>query len=277
MKKTGKIISAQFSELGKSEKFFVVLLMGVGFALYFSNPFLRFANTCSLSIHPAESYIISGSTRNSFTCMTLFGVMLLTFDAPFFSDRSIYEIARVGKGQWLVSKVLFLFLVTLLYNLLIFAVSVVLSLFSAHALAWNDWSSAMQKLTQIQVVNSQLSFSYPDFISAVSPWMAAGITWLLNSAYCLVLALIMMDCNILWGGTKGWPIAAGIHILGFAIKNNAFLLRDLGITFSLSECALPAQQFGPSSSEVLYSAFYFTIIILGLLIPSKWLKRRLVL
>lgn len=280
MKKIVKIIVAQFSEFWKNERAFIVILMGAAFACYFNSQFLRFANTMSLALNPVECYIINGSSRRSFTCIILFGVLLLTFDVPYFSDRSIFEISRVGKRQWLVSKTLFLFLEIFLYNLFIFAVTIALSLFSTNSLVWDAWSPAMKHLTMSGTVGMNtfdLYFPYREFTAALSPWMATWITFLFNSAYCLVLVLIMMDCNILLGGTKGWPIGVGIHILGYVVSNNGHgvLFR---YAFSLLDCAFPAHQFSStSSSEVFFSGIIFFIVIIELLLPVKWLGKRLVL
>lgn len=271
-----KIIAAQFSELGKNERAIAVILAGAALSCYFSGQFLRMANTALLPVNPVESYVVSGSSRNNFTCAILFGVMLLTFDAPFFTDRSIYEIAIVGKHQWLVSKILFLFLEVLLYNLFIFGFTVVVSLLSAYSLIWTSWSPAMNLLTESGQIISGIYFSFPDFTAAVSPWTAAWMTYLLNSGYCLVLALVMMICNILLGSTKGWPIAAGIHILGYVVGNNGNGVV-FQFSFSLLDCALPAHQFSSTSNmDVIDSAIIFAVILLGLLLPSKWFRKRLI-
>lgn len=279
MRKTGKIIVAQFSEFGKNERTFIIFLMGAAVACYFISQFLRFANTITLAVNPVECYIINGSCRESFTCVFLFGALLLTFDMPYFSNRSVYEIARVGKQQWLVSKILFLVLEILLYNLFIFAITFLLSLFFTKKLVWGIWSPTMKCLTESGAFanNFDLYFPYQDYTTAVSPWTAVWITFLLNSAYCLVLALIIMNCNILLGGTKGWPIGIGVHVLNYVVSNNGHgvLFR---FAFSLLDCALPAHQFfNKSFSDFFLSGILFGSIIFALLLPIKWLRKRLVL
>lgn len=280
MKKAGKIIAAQFGELWKKEKVFAVILVGVVFICYYGNRFLRFSNTMALALNPVECYIINGSSRSNFTCITLFEILFLTFDAPYWEERSIYEIARVGKQQWLRSKTLFLFFEVALYNLFILVLSFILSLFSANSIVWNVWSPAMKKLTEsgtFALNNFGLYFPYRDFTAVASPWMAAWITYLFNSAYCLILALIMMNCNILLGGMKGWPIGVGVHILGYVVSNNGHGVV-FQYEFSLLDCAFPAHQFSvSSSSKAIFSGIIFTFIIFGLLLPIKKLGKRLIL
>lgn len=79
-----KLLAAQVSEHAKSEKSLAVILLGVGMVCYFGSRYFRFANLNTMAVNPVESFIILGSDQRSFTCMTFFPLMLLTFDAPFF-------------------------------------------------------------------------------------------------------------------------------------------------------------------------------------------------
>lgn len=273
-----KLLAAQGAEHAKSEKFLAVILLGVGMVCYFGSRYFRFANLNTMTVNPVESFIILGSDQRSFTCVTFFPLMLLTFDAPFFSDRSVYEIVRVGKRPWLTSKILFVVLEILMYQLMVFGFSVLLSFCSARTMVWKGWSPAMEYLTgdgwQLVASRFQLSFPYPGFTQALSPWEAVGVTSLFNGAYCLVLALVMISCNILLKDTKGWVIAAAIHILGYVIHNSGSgILFRFG--FSLLNCALPAWQFsGSSHGDAIVSGITFAVLLL-LLLPIRTLERRL--
>ena len=90
----------------------------------------------------------------------------------------------------------------------------------------------------------------------------------------MVLALVMISCNILLKDTKGWVIAAAIHILGYVIHNSGRgILFRLG--FSLLNCALPAWQFsGSSHGDAIVSGITFAVLLL-LLLPIRTLERRL--
>lgn len=274
----GKLLAAQVSEHGKNEKSLAVILLGVGMVCYFGSRYFRFANLNAMGVNPLESFIILGSDQRSFTCVTFFPLILLTFDAPFTSDRSVSEIVRVGKRRWLISKILFVVLEILVYQLLVFAFSVLLSVFSARSMVWKGWSPAMEYLSgrgwRLAASKFQLAFSYPEFTQFLSPWGAVGVTVLFNGAYCLALTLVMVNCNILLKDTKGWVIAVAIHILGYVIDNNGSgLLFQFG--FSLLNCAMPAWQFsGSSYGNAIVSGVTFTVLIL-LLLPIRTLERRL--
>lgn len=274
-----KLLAAQVSEHAKSEKSLAMILLGVGMVCYFGNRYFRFANLNSMAVNPVESFVILGSDQRSFTCVTFFSLMLLTFDAPFFSDRSVYEIVRAGKHRWLTSKILFVVLEILMYQLLVFGFSVLLSVCSARTMVWKGWSPAMEYLTgggwQLAASKFQLTFFYPGFTHALSPLGAVGVTILFNGAYCLVLTLVMVNSNILLKDTKGWVIAAAIHILGYVINNNGSgILFRFG--FSLLNCALPAWQFsGSSYVNAIVSGVTFAVLIL-LLLPIRTLERRLI-
>lgn len=260
-----KLLAAQVSEHAKSEKSLAVILLGVGMVCYFGSRYFRFANQNAMAINPVESFIILGSGQQSFTCVTFFALMLLTIDAPYFSDRSIYEIVRVGKHRWLTSKIQFVVLEILIYQLLVFVFSVLLSFCSARALMWKGWSPAMKYLVgdnwQLASIQFQLSFPYPGFTQALSPWIAVWVTILYNGAYCLVLVSVMVNCNILLKDTKGWVVAVAIHILGYVIYNNGSgTLFRFG--FSLLKCALPAWQFSDSSyGNAIVSGIVFALLI----------------
>lgn len=243
MKTMGNLLSAQAGELLQSHRAAAVALLGVGMSCYYSGSYLQFANKAALAVHPLEAFIINGSCRNSFTCVTLFPLLLLCFDAPYLSDRSPYEIARVGKGRWLRAKLAFLALAAVGYCLYLLAVSAVLTVFSTRSLCWTLWSPAMELLTKLNsVTTGGLYFYFPGLTEGTSPLGAAALTVLLNAAYCLVLCLIITLCNVLGGGARGWIAAAAVHIVNFVMINNGgFLFR---LDFSLLEEAFPATSVG---------------------------------
>lgn len=275
-----KLLSAQGLDHAKSEKSLAAILLGVGMVCYFGSRYFRFANLNTMAVNPVESFIILGSDRSSFTCITCFALMLLTFDAPFFSDRSVYEIVRVGKNRWLISKILFVVLEVLMYQMLVFGFSVLLSVCSARTMVWRGWSPAMEYLVgdnwQLTATRFRLYFPYPGFPQALSPWEAVGVTILFNGAYCFVLTLVMLNCNILMKDTKGWVIAAAIHILGYVIYNNGNgIMFRFG--FSLLNHALPSWQFtGNSYGDAIVSGVVFTVLIVLLLLPIRNLGKRLI-
>ncbi len=275
-----KLLSAQVSEAARSERALAALLLGVGMVCYFCSGYLRFANTCAKAVHPVESYIILGSQTKSFTCAVFMPLMLLTFDAPCLSERSVYEIVRVGKKRWLRAKIQFLVLEVVVYQLLILGFSMLLTVCSARELVGRDWSPAMDYLTGaaqgLARREFNLYFPYPEMMQSLSPWASAGVTFLLNGAYCLVLALVMVHCNILLKDTRGWVVAAGIHILGFVISHNGGLFFRLD--FSLLECALAAWQLAANSWRyAALSGAVFAGALAVLLLPlgklEKWLIR----
>ena len=99
----------------------------------------------------------------------------------------------------------------------------------------------------------------------------ALITLVFNSAYCLVLALIMLLANILLGGTKGWTSAIAIHILGYVIGNNGNgLVFKFG--FSLLDWAMPASR----GADLLLPGFMFAGILAALLMTAGKAEKRLV-
>ena len=270
MKNIGKILGAQLCDLQKSEKFIGVILLGAALSSYFGSLYFRFANEAYLAVNPLESYILNGSTKANFTCTVLFPLMLLSFDAPYFSDRSIYEISRVGRKQWLTAKNWFLILEVLSYNLFCLGISLLFSLFSARDISWVHWGGAILRLAR-SGGGVFLNFPYSDFLSAYSPMTGALITLVFNSAYCLVLALIMLLANILLGGTKGWPIAIAIHILGYVIGNNGNgLVFKFG--FSLLDWAMPASR----GADLLLPGLMFAGILAALLMTAGQAEKRLV-
>lgn len=278
--KKSMLISAQFSEFLSTEKNLAVFFLGAVLSLYYSNFYLRFSNFIGKSVNPLECYIVIGSSKVPFTCCILLCLLLLTFDMPNFSGRSTLEIVRVGKKDWLTSKISFLLLLVLLYSTFSLLITVLISVASSNLLIWGEWSGTMNELIgpgkTVALNRFRLFFDYPTFIKNCSVWRAATITFLFNYAYCLVLALIMMFGNIMLNSTKGWIIAIGIHVLNFVISNNGNGVI-FNFSFSLLDCALPAGQFGTSTStNVAISTIAFAALIYFLLLPTKWLQKRLV-
>lgn len=238
-------------------------LLGAALCLYNISGYFRFSNAIGSSVQIFEAYIIAGSSATSFLALFL-GSLLLISDAPFVTPSSRYEIVRMGRKNWLSSQILYIVLSCALYSLVMLCVCVIYSLACGRVTVSNLWSPAISMLAEKQpifAVNKfRISFSYPGYIHAVSPFLAVLLTLFFSTAYSSVLGMCIMFFNLLSNQNWGWIPAAVLHILGYVVYANGGY-SFVPVKFSLFSCALPAYLFEPAfDMSPLYSLTVFVVL-----------------
>lgn len=253
--------------------------IGFGLCMIYVFRFISLCNAMGATCQIVEPYIIMGNmSKHSFTGIFL-GCMVVLSDVPFINKQSPYEILRVGTRTWLRSQIAYIFIATLLYNFVIFIICVTLGIAKSNVCFDNKWSNVMTLLAVRQptfaVSNFKVFFPYEDFIAAVTPYIGALLTLLFNSAYCIIVVLLMFIINI-WSKTNiGWIASAAVHILGYVISNNRNIFFDFNI--SLLECAFPATLFSKDAPlGPFWAGWYLLTLLLVLTEISQKSHQRLV-
>lgn len=233
----------QIRDWRSQPKNLIAILLSVGLMIPLVQSYAEFTDMLGSSAHAVDIFVIAGSTISMFT-RTLLGWLVLISDAPFITPRSSYEIMRMGRKSWIISRIFYMILSCWIYLILNILVCIVL-LRTKIPLTFNSqWSQPMYMLAEKQpefaVQSFSLLFPYPEFIHRWGPWQAEAVTFLCNSLYMLLLGSIVFVVNIRTHKNLGWVIASGFHMVGYTIYMNHYSLP--GMQFHPLSVALPASE-----------------------------------
>jgi hypothetical protein len=245
----------------------VIMALAFGFALLCIKgyPFLKFAAFVRSDVQAVEMFVLCGSDGFAFLALFL-GNLLLLSNAPFISETTTYEMLRLGKKRWIDSKIIYIVLGSVIYSLVLILASTILSCIKGTVNFSNEWSYAMKELAIKQptyaIDSFQISFPQKEFVTAANPYSAALLTVICNSAYSILICLVMMTVNIFSTHNFGWIAASVIHILGYAIYANS----GIGIPMRCSPFCngMPANFFktGNWFPVIGVVCFYLAIILI---------------
>lgn len=239
--------------------------LGVGISIFNAAKYCNFSSFIGQKVHMLESYVIIGST-GSFFIGVLLGNLLLLSDAPFVNQLTIYEIAAIGKKEWIKSRIIYLLITSFIYISLVVFSTIVFSLLVCGITFENEWSISIKQLAEKQPqfasISFGISFPYPNYINHTSPYLAFILTLLYNWAYMALIGLIILCVNLLTNQNIGWIIAISIHIAGYIIYANGGFYAPL--RFSPFCWALPAIYFDQMSKMSFVITFcLFSVFVTG--------------
>lgn len=264
MIKTIKSALMQITSWKTDPRVIMAFLFGFALLCVEGYPYLKFAAFVRSDVQSVEMFVLCGS--DGFAFMALFlGNLLLLSNAPFLSETTTYEMLRMGKKRWIDSKIIYIVLGSVAYSLVLILASVVLSCLKGTVSFRNEWSYAMTELAMKQpnyaISSFGVVFQEREFVSAVSPYLAALLTVICNTAYSILICLIMMTINLFSTHNIGWIAASVIHILGYAIFRD--LEIDIPFRYSLFCNGMPAYYFMPEKGfSVIGSVCFFVAMIL---------------
>ncbi len=257
----------------KNWKMVAALLIGVTFSIFpTASAYITLSHAVQYEIQVLEPYIVAMSTPYQYVALFL-GLCLLTSDAPFMNNRSVYEILRIGKRRWFTERMLYINSLCLLYFVVVFFSCIAMAAICGESRFDNHWSSTMHLLAERQpafvIAEYRLSFPYPRMIRELTPYMAALFSFMLTLLYGITLSIITLFFNAVGHKRLGTIISLAVHIIGYIINaNGPFLFLQ---QLSLLSSALLAYYY----EDVYKMNILFTIAIyIGLMFAIWHLSRK---
>lgn len=280
MRHSAAIAWRQILSLRGDRKAWAAFALCLAFCVINVSPYVSYVSALGYELQAVEAYVIIGSSLHYFTGILL-GALLLLSDAPFIGSRSPYEILRAGRRVWLRGQAYYILFSGLLYTFIAIVFTVIIASLTGSVYFENTWSEAMVLLAkrqpQFTILQFKLSFPYGEFIDTVSPYGAMLISLFFNSCYICLLSLCMFVVNLYSSRGFGWLAAILVHIGGYVIIANGFLMAALRNVSPLS-LALPADLYTGQSGVSPLGGAAILVALIGLLVfISDRRARRLVL
>lgn len=215
---------------------------------------------CSYTAIKVTPWIYPFLYMGYYNKLLLFFPLLLIFsNAPFFDRNQLYVLARSGKKIWCLGQVLYIVLVTALYFLLMFAVSIILNLNCIELSG--DWGKVLNTLAVTDLGRRyNLGFNVEkNIITYFSPIGAIWFTFLHSWFSGVILGLIMFYFNMKTKGV-GTFVSSFVLVLSGAAAKRTTLVKISPISWST------LNYIHLKENDLLPSYFYITTFYIILLV-----------
>lgn len=197
------------------------ILLGLSLAFYNLSRYVSFAAAVGEPVNAAEGFILLGSTPHYINCLLL-GALVLLSDIPFLTDRSRYEILRMGREAWIRGQLAYIAAAVLCYMALMAAGSALMLAVLVSGCFMGGYSRPMEMLaltgSGYALREFQLFFTAPALVRGLSPWAAFLTTWLLNSEYFILIFSAVFFVGAVYKNAAGWFAGVAIHIASFMME-----------------------------------------------------------
>ncbi|RDU24511.1 hypothetical protein [Anaerosacchariphilus polymeriproducens] len=145
--------------------------------------------------------------------LMMLGIVVLFCDAPFFDKTQLFIAVRCGKKVWACGQVIYLFLASIIYFIIIYMMSIIMLL--PNIVLENNWGKIWNTLSQTDaVVTAEIYLAFPyKIIVDYTPVEAVLIVFILGVLVSLFLGLLLFFINIYINKAVSISIAMGFILI----------------------------------------------------------------
>ncbi|MDL2235840.1 hypothetical protein LJC07_06820 [Christensenellaceae bacterium OttesenSCG-928-L17] len=195
----------------------IILTFGLAFVLCFllSDKAVKFALEYDTTMQLVEAFVWTFGDSNSILLSSLL-LLLLFADMPFLSAGTPFYLSRMNRKTWLAGQAVYVAAATLLYLLFILFATIMVCM--RQSFIGNMWSETAAILGYSGAGKAVALPALVKTLEMSRPYQCMATIFLLMLLYTLLMAFIMLACNI-WKG----QLAGIIGVLGFSLYG--FLLN----------------------------------------------------
>lgn len=202
----------------------------------------------------------------------LVGIVFLFCDLPMINNGTIYILARTGKKIWFWAQVGYIFIMTFIYFLCIFMVSIIL--FLPHLqLGWG-WGKVLGTLAQTNLAD-QLEIEI-DYLLQVTytPIQAIGMAFFIAWLVGVFVGVVILVLNIYFKSIVGAVAGTMIAFTPYMVANSNNMIAANYIAPAVWLNIMKSYQVESINYPNAWYIFSFLIMGIILLITLAYLKIR---
>lgn len=196
MKKEWKIVCIDLKKMFKSPKIYLLLFFSFFFLRDYvnMNEIKALAEQMNLAVPPAVYPLILGEW--SYRLFVFLMLIMLMADVPFQDDSVLYTIQRTGFQKWMNGKILSVFMISVVYQLLFFLLSILILLPDlGFANQWGDvFETVSYNHTQAFASTGNI-WSMQEIMNNYTPVAAVLYTFLLSVLIGTMIGLFIFLVN----------------------------------------------------------------------------------
>lgn len=157
---------------------------------------------------------IYNSTDYFVNTLMFLGLLLLLADAPFTEQSATYSLVRSSRLQWVMGKLMYIFLSCVIYYA--FSLAVTVLAVSLDSFSGNAWSAPFYDILNSGNVNAfYLYVEGGSFVKEMSPCFAAFCAFVLELGYGFFCGSLLFLLNLSGSKVLGFAVLSSQHILGY--------------------------------------------------------------
>ncbi len=208
---------AQYNFRGWHKNPRILLTFALAFVLCFllSDKAVRFAVEYGTTMQLVEAFVWTFGDSNSILLSSLL-LLLLFADMPFITSGTPFYLMRIDRRTWVAGQTLYIAVATLLYLLFILAATSLVCM--RQSFIGNMWSETAAILGYSGAGQRVALPALVKTLEMSRPYQCMGTIFLLMLLYTLLLAFVMLLCN-LWKGQRAGVVGAfALSLFGFLLN-----------------------------------------------------------
>lgn len=225
-----RIFIHQFVRSFSSPRTYLGILIGCLAQILSSMPLYTYSETIGKPLGIFEGFIYLNC--DTYTSVVAFlGLLLFISDIPFSSTGEAYILLRTTKSRWTVGKIIYLFVGTCIYYIVVLFVGVLFLL--PNAFLGNIWSEPLRFLTTASkdMVNTYHVFFPYQHVMQLPVYTVALICYFFSIAYGFIMSLLVFLLNLRFTRSIGYAATMIFHIISYAFA--ALFPSDAARKYSL--------------------------------------------
>lgn len=220
------VASNNLRKLPINPRIYIVLIAISAYMYLLAKPIIEFSVFIDQNITPyVYPYLM---TNSLFVVLSMLGVIMLFCDAPFVEGEHPYLVMRTGRLNWCLGQILYIFITSLLYNIVIIIITIIPIL--GHIEWSTGWGKAIATLAQVDTFNSisdsgTLSYFTFTIYNYYSPIQAMLLTLLMSTLVTTMLGMIMFAFNTVLSRYTGVLVAGFFVVFTLSMQQ----LNDLDV------------------------------------------------
>jgi len=207
----------------------IIITFCLAFILCFllSDKAVKFAKEYETTMQLVEAFVWTFGDANSILLSSLL-LLLLFADMPFISGATPFYLMRIDRKTWISGQALYIILATGIYLVFILISTAVVCM--SQSFIGNMWSETAAILGYSGAGKAVALPALVKTLEMSTPYQCMATIFLLMLLYALLMAFVMLVCN-LWKGQRAGVIGAFVFSLyGFLLNpqtlKNIFQLPD---------------------------------------------------
>lgn len=236
-----------FRKWTSNPRLLIILLLLVTFINIAEQGVRLFAQYAHIAVSACTFPFIMSDWYNLFIIML--GLVMLFCDAPFLDDQQPYVVMRTGKKCWLAGQILYIFLGTAVYFLVVWLISVLLLL--PDAAFSTQWGKIIRTLAETDAAGQfPIPMQFPSrIVQMFSPLQATGLSFFMSWLVGSFLGLLMFVINMHASRAVGALAASGVVLFEVLALNEGADLYKLRFFSPVSWAALDILDFTGTSQN----------------------------
>lgn len=245
----------------KNPKFWILVILGMFFLSSETRELRMLASQHELGIPPFIYPIYMLDWRGRMYSLVL--IVMLMSEAPFYNDNEVYVAVRVNRFKWLTGKIMFIVLMSFVFQVIMVAVSALV--LENNLGLGNEWGDVIVTyIKSMQGLISEGGVISNDKLLEMSPLPILGYEFLLMVLISIIIGLMTFILNGVLQSYVGTVIMGVVVLLDIYLEDFSF------VTFSNAMFEMPTKwidlNYIISSKELSFNGAlaYMSIMILVL-------------